>query len=82
MYGTPREFVIKKLEQGKDVLLEIDIQGALQVKATMPEGSLFLSPALLLKIWSTGFVTGPGFSGKYSCPFSRQRKRDVLYAVV
>lgn len=45
MYGTPREFVIKKLEQGKDVLLEIDIQGALQVKATMPEGVfIFIAP--------------------------------------
>ncbi|HNX29001.1 MAG TPA: guanylate kinase [Syntrophomonadaceae bacterium] len=45
MYGTPREFVMKTMEQGKDVLLEIDIQGALQVKATMPEGVfIFIAP--------------------------------------
>lgn len=45
MYGTPREFVLKNLEQGNDVLLEIDIQGALQVKATMPEGVfIFIAP--------------------------------------
>ncbi|SHH12891.1 guanylate kinase [Thermosyntropha lipolytica DSM 11003] len=44
-YGTPRDFVIKNLEQGKDVLLEIDIQGAMQVKNKMPEGVfIFIYP--------------------------------------
>lgn len=37
-YGTPREFVMEQLESGKDVLLEIDIQGALQVKKRFPQG--------------------------------------------
>ena len=37
-YGTPREFVMEQLDSGKDVLLEIDIQGALQVKKRFPEG--------------------------------------------
>ena len=37
-YGTPREFVIEKLAKGEDVLLEIDIQGALQVRQKFPEG--------------------------------------------
>lgn len=31
-YGTPRKFVIDEIEQGDIVLLEIDVQGALQVK--------------------------------------------------
>ena len=31
-YGTPREFVMDNLEKGNDVLLEIDVQGAMQVK--------------------------------------------------
>ena len=44
-YGTPREFVLNHLKNGRDVLLEIDIQGALQVKQKMPEGVfIFLSP--------------------------------------
>lgn len=44
-YGTPRDFVLKNLEQGQDVLLEIDIQGALQVKNKMPEGVfIFIYP--------------------------------------
>lgn len=44
-YGTPRDFVIENLQQGKDVLLEIDIQGAMQVKSKMPEGVfIFIYP--------------------------------------
>ncbi len=31
-YGTPKEYVISKLEEGKDVILEIDVQGAMKVK--------------------------------------------------
>ncbi len=31
-YGTPKSFVMKELEKGNDVILEIEMQGALQVK--------------------------------------------------
>ncbi len=45
MYGTPRDFVESNLLKGRDVLLEIDIQGAMQVKEKMPEGVfIFISP--------------------------------------
>lgn len=37
-YGTPSEFVMEKINSGEDVLLEIDIQGALQVKEKYSEG--------------------------------------------
>lgn len=37
-YGTPKGFVMDQLEQGRDILLEIDIQGALQVKERYQEG--------------------------------------------
>lgn len=44
-YGTPREFVMKTLASGYDVLLEIDVQGAQQVRMKMPEGVyIFISP--------------------------------------
>jgi guanylate kinase len=44
-YGTPRDFVEKQLELGKDVILEIEIQGAIQVKETYPEALLlFVTP--------------------------------------
>ena len=37
-YGTPKEQVLKILKSGKNVVLEIDPQGAMQVKAKFPEG--------------------------------------------
>ena len=44
-YGTPKKFVLDKLEEGKNVLLEIEVQGALQVKKNYPEATLiFLLP--------------------------------------
>jgi guanylate kinase len=47
-YGTPRDSVIEKLREGRDVLLEIDVQGALQVKRNYPESILvFILPPSL-----------------------------------
>ncbi|MFF4226430.1 guanylate kinase [Streptomyces abikoensis] len=44
-YGTPRKAVLDRLEAGEPVLLEIDLQGARQVRETMPEAQLvFLAP--------------------------------------
>ncbi len=37
LYGTPREQVFRWLEQGQDVILEIDVQGAFQVKENYPK---------------------------------------------
>src|SRR4030065_1201622 len=31
-YGTPKDFVYKQIESGKNVILEIEVQGAMQVK--------------------------------------------------
>lgn len=39
-YGTPREYVEAQLECGKDVVLEIEIQGALQIKKKFPTALL------------------------------------------
>lgn len=44
-YGTPKKFVEEKLSQGKDVFLEIEVQGALQVMQKCPQAvSIFLAP--------------------------------------
>ena len=44
-YGTKRKFVEKKLNENVDVILEIDTQGALQIKEKMPEAVLiFIAP--------------------------------------
>src|SRR5690606_1892636 len=47
-YGTPRKYVEDMLEKGHDVFLEIEVQGALQVKKNFPEGVfIFLFPPSL-----------------------------------
>lgn len=44
-YGTPRRSVESKLKQGKDILLIIDVQGALNIKKVLPEATLiFIKP--------------------------------------
>lgn len=44
-YGTPKEYVMQQLAQGTDVILEIEMQGALQIKENYPEAVLvFLTP--------------------------------------
>lgn len=44
-YGTPREYVEERLAKGEDVILEIEPQGALKVKAQYPEAVLiFIVP--------------------------------------
>lgn len=42
-YGTPRDAVEKKLAKGTDVLLEIEVQGALQVKENCPDAVLIFT---------------------------------------
>ncbi len=44
-YGTPKAYVEEKLNEGKDVILEIELQGAMKVKAKMPDTVLiFITP--------------------------------------
>ena len=45
LYGTPKEYVLNQLEKGYDIILEIDPQGAMQIKNKFPEGIfVFLLP--------------------------------------
>jgi guanylate kinase len=47
-YGTPRRFVEERLAEGQDVLLEIEVQGAMQIKRRFPHGVfIFLVPPSL-----------------------------------
>lgn len=47
-YGTPRRFVEDTLSRGEDCLLEIDTQGAMQIRQSMPEAVLiFIAPPSL-----------------------------------
>jgi len=51
LYGTSKSQVLKALEEGKDILLDIDTQGALQVKKNFPEAVLiFILPPSLKEL--------------------------------
>lgn len=44
-YGTPRDAVLRALDEGRSALLEIDLQGARQVKSNCPDARfVFLAP--------------------------------------
>lgn len=50
-YGTPKDKVIDMLDRGYDVILEIDIQGALKVKETYSEGIfIFIMPPTMREL--------------------------------
>jgi guanylate kinase len=50
-YGTPVDYVRETLEKGKDVFLEIEVQGARQVRKKFPEGLfIFLMPPSLSEL--------------------------------
>lgn len=44
-YGTPRKFVEKEMEEGRDVILEIEVQGAMNVKRQYPDAILIFIAA-------------------------------------
>lgn len=58
-YGTPKAFVEKYLEEGKDILLEIEIQGAMKVRRQFPEATLvFVMPPSARELYNR--LTGRG----------------------
>ena len=51
LYGTPKDMVLNRLERGRNVILDIDVQGGLQVKKAMPEAVLiFILPPSLAEL--------------------------------
>lgn len=58
-YGTPKKIVMEKLEQDKDVVLEIDIQGALKIRESYPKGIfIFILPPSMTELRKR--ITGRG----------------------
>ena len=50
-YGTPKKPVLEKLARGVDVILEIDMQGALKVKESYPDGVfIFILPPSMAEL--------------------------------
>jgi len=62
-YGTPRSKVMQYLEEGKDVVLEIDIQGAMNIRKSYPKGVLiFILPPSMAELRKR--ITGRGSETK------------------
>jgi guanylate kinase len=58
-YGTPKEAVMNQLKEDRDVVLEIDIQGALQIKETYPKAVfIFILPPSMRELRKR--ITGRG----------------------
>ncbi|MEG1930075.1 MAG: guanylate kinase [Anaerovorax sp.] len=50
-YGTPKGLVLEKMAKGRDVILEIDMQGALKVKENYPSGIfIFILPPSMTEL--------------------------------
>lgn len=50
-YGTPKQYVHQLLESGQDLVMDIDVQGAIQVKHSLPEAVLiYLAPPSLTEL--------------------------------
>ncbi|AOY77375.1 guanylate kinase [Clostridium formicaceticum] len=71
-YGTPKKYVLENLENGNDVLLEIDIAGALQVKEKFADGVfIFILPPSLeelkKRIVTRGTESQKDIEKRYGC---------------
>lgn len=73
-YGTPIDYVKKTLNEGNDIFLEIEVQGAMQVKERMPEGIfIFLTPPDLTELESRILNRGTDES-----PIIQQRMKKAV----
>jgi len=75
-YGTPKNFVLNEINKGKIVILEIDVQGALQVKKAYSEAILvFLLPPsmseLKKRLTKRGTETEEDINIRYQNAFGR-----------
>lgn len=73
-YGTPKAAIIECLENGQDVVLEIEMQGAKQIKEVYPEGVfIFVLPPSLdelkNRIVGRGTETKEEIEKRFSCAF-------------
>ena len=69
-YGTPRNWLDEAQAEKKDLVLEIDVQGALQVKETAGSGGHFRSASFARGCRKAHPARGPGFRRR-NCPAAR-----------
>lgn len=78
-YGTPLEYVLNKLDEGKNVILEIEVQGALQVKEKYPDAVLiFLSPDNIFELKNRLVNRGTETEEKINMRIERAKEEIML----
>lgn len=87
-YGTPKAAIMQMLENGQDVLLEIEMQGAGQIKEVYPEGTfIFVLPPSLEELKSRivgrGTETPEEIEKRFSCAFEEIKLiKDYDYFII
>ena len=87
-YGTPKAAIMECLEKGQDVILEIEMQGASQIKEVCPDGVfIFVLPPSLEelknRIVGRGTETAEEIEKRFSCAFDEINKIvDYDYFIV
>ncbi|RDY24886.1 guanylate kinase [Romboutsia maritimum] len=81
IYGTPKAAILECLEKGQDVLLEIEMQGAAQIKEVYPQGVfIFVLPPSLQelknRIVGRGTETQEEIDKRFSCAFEEIKQID------
>lgn len=86
-YGTPRSFVEDEINSGHDVILEIDVQGAMRVKAAYPDAvMIFIAPpsmsALKSRLIGRGTETPEAIEKRFNTAFTEMSCIDRYDYVV
>ena len=86
-YGTPRAYVEEKLAEGLNVMLDIEIQGARQVHAKMPEAvMIFIDPPTLeelrRRLEGRGTDTAEAIEGRLSRARQEYREADFYDYII
>ena len=86
-YGTPRSFVEEELAAGRNVILEIDVQGGMQVKAAYPDAVLiFIAPPsmseLKTRLIGRGTETPEAIEKRFATAFAEVERASCYDYVV
>lgn len=87
LYGTPKEPVDRALAQGRDVICELDVQGAVSVKRARPEAVLvFVEPPslddLFLRLRGRGTEDPPSLSKRMKAAYEEVKNKGLYDHIV
>ena len=76
-YGTPRSYVEEKLAAGRTVIVEIDVEGARQVKQSMPESfAMFIKARPKRPCWNACGAASARTSRRFRSGSASRRRRS------